>query len=83
MVYDTGTFSLDNPGPFIPPLANLVPEPNRCDPHGDRRPTIPAALAQIGALFKPDGAIDNFCNGACDAAEPFELPLGGRCNPFQ
>jgi hypothetical protein len=62
-------------------LANVIPEANSCDPHGDRRPTIPASLQQISRLFRPGGMIDNFCNGACDAGEPFEIPLFGPCDP--
>jgi hypothetical protein len=86
VMYDTGTFELSRPGPFIPPLANEVPEQNDCDPHGERRPTIPAALEQIGMLFRPGGMIDNYCHDICDAGEGdgFEYPLGipTRCDPF-
>jgi hypothetical protein len=82
-MYDTATFELDQPGPWIPPLANLIPEGNRCDPHGERRPTIPASLQQISRFFRPGGQIDNFCNGTCDAGDPFEIPLGGSCDPTQ
>jgi hypothetical protein len=81
VVYDTATFDLAQPGPWIPALANLIPEANACDPHGDRRPTIPASLQQISRLFRPAGMIDNFCNGACDAGEAFETPLFGPCDP--
>jgi hypothetical protein len=52
LMYDTATFELDQPGPWIPPLANLIPEGNRCDPHGERRPTIPASLQQISRFFR-------------------------------
>lgn len=83
IVYDTATFRLNQPGPWIPPLANLIPASNRCDPHGERRPTIPASLQQISNLFRPGGMIENFCDGTCDAAIPFEVPLGGACDPTQ
>jgi hypothetical protein len=62
----------------------LPPESNHCDPHGDRRPTIPAALQQILQLFRPGGMVDNYCHDACDAGDAFEFPLGiaTRCDPF-
>jgi hypothetical protein len=81
IVYDTATFSLADPGPWIPPLANLIPQSSPCDPHGDRRPTIPASLQQISNFFRVGGRIENYCNGACDAGEAFEIPLGGPCDP--
>jgi hypothetical protein len=81
IVYDTATFDLDQPGAWIPPLANLIPESSSCDPHGERRPTTPASLQQISRFFRPGGLIENFCNGACDAGEPFEIPLTGPCDP--
>ena len=81
-MYDTGAFELDNPvdQPFIPPLANLQPQPNRCDPHG-RQALIPAAQRQIAAFLRPGGQVENFCNGICDADGPDELPNGDsqRC----
>ena len=83
VMYDTATFELSQPGPWIPPLANLIPESNPCDPHGDRRPTIPASLQQVSHFFRPDGVIDNFCHDTCDAGDTFETPLGGRCDPTQ
>lgn len=81
VMYDTATFDLAQPGPWIPALANLIPEGSSCDPHGDRRPTTPASLQQISRFFHPGGLIDNFCNGACDAGEPFEIPFFGPCDP--
>ncbi len=85
VVYDTGSFDLANPAhePFVPPLANLQAIPNRCDPHG-LRGLIPASLLQLIAFLQPDGEIENFCNGDCDAAEPIELPFGADapCNPL-
>jgi hypothetical protein len=83
VMWDTGTFDLAQPGDHIPPLSNLIPEPNDCDPHGERRPTIPASLRQVARFFRPGGLIENFCNGPCDAGESLELPLGGRCDPFR
>jgi hypothetical protein len=84
VMYDTGSFDLNNPShaPFIPPLANLQPTPNRCDPHG-LQGTIPAFLDQLFTFLQPGGQIRNFCNGRCDAAEPFELPDGADrpCDP--
>ena len=82
-MYDTATFELSQPGPWIPPLANLIPESNHCDPHGERRPTIPASLQQVSHFFRPDGVIENFCHDTCDAGDAFEIPLGGRCDPTQ
>jgi hypothetical protein len=64
-----------------PALANLIAESNPCDPHGERRPTIPASLQQISRFFHLDGLIENFCNGACDAGEQLAIPLGGPCDP--
>ncbi len=84
VVYDTGSFDLDDPedAPFVPPLANQQAEPNRCDPHG-LRGFIPASLRQLIGFLQPDGLIENFCNGDCDAAEPLELPFGldAPCDP--
>lgn len=85
VMYETGSFRLDNPAhaPFIPPLANLQAEPNRCDPHGVQG-FIPAALRQTAAFLTPGGVVLNFCNGRCDAAEPDELPFGRDvpCDPL-
>ncbi len=84
-IYDTGSFNLNNPAhaPFIPPLANLAPTPSCCDPHG-LRGYIPASIQQLKAFLVPGGMITNFCNGICDAAEPFELPYGDAtpCDPL-
>jgi hypothetical protein len=85
VVYDTGSFDPENPAhaPFIPPLVNLAGEPNRCDPHG-RRGFIPASVEQLLGFLRPGGEIENFCNGLCDAAEPFEIPFGddAPCDPL-
>lgn len=84
VVYDTGSFDLANPAhaPFIPPLANLAPTPNECDPHGFSS-LSPAALRQLAGFFRPGGVLENFCNGACDAQEPLEIPYGAErpCDP--
>ena len=86
IVYDTGAYQVEAPSEvFIPPPANqpASQEDNRCDPHGVRF-TIPASLAQVLQFFEPEGAIENFCEGACDAAEALELPGGLEvpCDPF-
>jgi hypothetical protein len=91
VVYDTGGFDLSNPAdaPFIPPLANLMAQPNRCDPH-PRQAFIPAAIQQFLTFMQPGGKIENFCNGLCDAdatldasGEFLELPFGQpRCDPL-
>jgi hypothetical protein len=88
--YDTGSFDLDNPehAPFIPPLANLQAQPNRCDPHG-RQGLIPASLEQLKTFFADDGVV-NYCTGPgdlCDAdaspGAPSELPFGEpACDPL-
>ena len=85
IMYDAGSFTLAQPGPWIPPLANLISEENRCDPHGDRRPTIPASLQQVATFLEPDGVIENFCHDACDAGDAYESPLGifRRCDATQ
>jgi hypothetical protein len=84
VVYDTGSFDVTDPAdqPFIPPLANLQPVPNGCDPHA-RRLTIPASLEQLAHFLQPGGRIENFCTGLCDAAEPLEIPGGqdAPCDP--
>jgi hypothetical protein len=68
VAYDTGSFDLADPAHerFIPPLANLAAEPDGCDPHA-RRGLIPASLRQLAAFLRPGGAIENFCDGLCDA----------------
>ncbi|MBI4517868.1 MAG: hypothetical protein HY699_18835 [Deltaproteobacteria bacterium] len=85
VVYDTGSFDLSNPehAPFVPPLANLQPEPNPCDPHG-LRGFIPASIEQLLHFLQPGGEIVNFCDGTCDAGGPRELPFGAAapCDPL-
>ncbi len=88
--YDTGSFDLQNPAhaPFVPPLANLQPRSNRCDPHG-RQGFIPASLEQLKTFFA-DGGIVNYCTGpggVCDTVSSpgavSELPFGQpACNPL-
>jgi hypothetical protein len=36
-------------------------------------------------FFRPDGVIENFCDGACDAGIAIEFPFGvpQRCDPFR
>lgn len=84
--YDAGAFDPNNPlhVPFIPPLRNLPPELNGCDPHG-RQAFIPAAIEQLFGFMTPGGEVSNFCNGLCDAGEPYELPFGGArpCDPLR
>lgn len=84
--YDAGAFDPSNPAhrPFIPPLANVQPVINRCDPHG-RQAFTPAAIDQLFEFLRPDGQVVNFCNGLCDAGEPYELPFGGArpCDPLE
>jgi pimeloyl-ACP methyl ester carboxylesterase len=86
VVYDTGSFDVENPAhrPFIPPLENNPPTRNRCDPHG-LRALIPASLDQLVTFFTPEGRIENFCaDGVCDASEPNERPFGASavCDPL-
>lgn len=85
VVYDTGSFDLDNPEhqPFIPPLANLQAEPNDCDPHG-LRGFIPASIEQLAEFFRPGGMVVNFCHDLCDAGDPSEIPFGADepCDPL-
>lgn len=82
--YDAASFDHNDPdqAAFIPPITNLQPVINHCDPHG-RQAYIPAAIDQLFAFLQPGGEVLNFCNGLCDAAEPKELPFGGRkpCRP--
>ncbi len=83
--YDTGSFDPNNPAdaPFIPPLANLQPQPNHCDPH-ELQAFIPAALQQMLTFLQPGGQVVNYCNGLCDAGDPTEIPYGNAtpCNPL-
>jgi hypothetical protein len=83
--YDAGVFDPNDPvqSTFIPPLTNVQPVANRCDPHG-RQAYIPAAIEQLFEFLRPGGEVRNFCDGACDAALPFEQPFNGErpCNPF-
>jgi hypothetical protein len=85
VIYDTGSFNLNNlaHAAFIPPLANLAPTPNCCDPHPIRG-YIPASLDQLQAFLRPGGTIANFCNGLCDAGQPNEIPFGNAkpCDPL-
>lgn len=84
VLYDTGGYVPGEDDAFIPPLANRPPDDDGggCNPHG-RVATIPAALRQLVEFLTPTGAVSNYCNGACDAAEPLELPNGEteRCDP--
>lgn len=83
VMYNTGAFDLFNPAhqTFIPPLSNLIPS-SVCDPHGDR-PRIPDGIRMLVNFLQPDGQIENFCNGLCDAGEPQEIANGAEqpCNP--
>ncbi len=83
VMYDSGAFDLFDPAhePFIPPLANVIPSAV-CDPHG-ARPRIPAGIRQLAAFLQPDGQVENFCNGDCDAGEPDEIADGADepCDP--
>ena len=84
VLYDTGGYVIGEDDDFIPPLANRPPadDGGGCNPHG-RVATIPAALRQLVEFLTPTGAVYNFCNDLCDAAEPLELPNGEpeRCDP--
>jgi hypothetical protein len=82
VLYDTGYFDIFDPAydPFLPPLANLIPS-SKCDPHGLPRLSIPASVEQLGAFLRPGGKIFNFCDGACDAGAPNELPAPA-CDPL-
>jgi pimeloyl-ACP methyl ester carboxylesterase len=85
VMYDTGVFDPSNPAhvPFIPPLANVQPVENGCDPHR-RQAFTPVAIEQLFEFLRPDGEVVNFCNGLCDAGEAAELPYGGLrpCDPL-
>ena len=58
VVYDTGSFDVENPAhrPFIPPPQNRPPFRNRCDPHG-LRGMIPASIDQLLGFLTPDERI--------------------------
>jgi hypothetical protein len=85
VVYDTGSFDPQNPAhtPFIPPLTNDQAQLNRCDPHA-RQLAIPASIEQMLGFLQPDGVVENFCNGLCDAGDPSEIPFGAvvPCDPL-
>lgn len=80
ILYDPGAFDILNPlhVPEFPALANVIPT-NTCDPHNGPR-NIPAAIRSLINFLQPDGEIENFCDGLCDAAEPLEIPNGGNCD---
>lgn len=89
VIYDTGAFDIFDPAqndpsldpPLIPPLANVVPS-GRCDPHAARL-LIPASLDQQLEFLRPNGTIQNFCDGICDGAVPSEWPGGTPpCDPL-
>jgi len=84
VLYDTGGYVVGVHDDFIPPLANQPPadDGGGCNPHG-RAAVIPAALLQLVDFLTPDGVVENFCNGLCDAAEPLEIPYGEAvpCTP--
>jgi pimeloyl-ACP methyl ester carboxylesterase len=89
VVYDTGSYDVDNPAhrPFIPPLGNRPPlvDDNRCDPHPIRG-LIPASIDQLRGFLEEGGRIENFCaDGRCDASEPNEIPFGAAepCDPLE
>lgn len=85
VMYDSGAFDLFNPAhaPFIPPLSNQIPS-SVCDPHG-ARPAIPAGIRQLANFLRPDGQIENFCDGDCDAGVPDEIAGGAAtpCDPLK
>jgi len=85
VIYDTGSFDISKPlhDAFIPPLTNLAPVRNCCDPHPIRG-YIPASVEQLRAFLKPGGTIVNHCDGLCDAGEPAEIPFGNAkpCDPL-
>ncbi len=84
VMYNTGSFDLFNPAhqQFIPPLTNLIPS-GVCDPHG-ARPNIPDGIRMLANFLQPDGQVENFCNGPCDAGEPDEIANGAAapCDPL-
>lgn len=81
VLYDTGSYVPGEDDAFIPPLANRpAPEDdNECDPHG-LRGFIPASIQQLTSFLRPGGVVENFCDGACDASRPLEIP-GGMATP--
>lgn len=85
VMYDSGAFDIFDPAhqPFIPPLSNLIPS-GVCDPHG-ARPAIPAGIRQLVDFLRPDGQIENFCDGDCDAGIPDEIAGGAAmpCDPLK
>jgi hypothetical protein len=82
VIYDIGYFDIFDPAhePFLPALANVIPS-SKCDPHGLPRLSVPASVDQLGAFLRPGGRIFNFCDGACDAGSPHELPAAS-CDPL-
>jgi hypothetical protein len=84
VVNDFGAFDPANPAhePFIPPLTNVQPVCNGCDPHIPSPIEVESARQQILGFLQPAGEIESFCNGVCDGGDPSELPLGVRCDPL-
>jgi len=69
--YNAGSLDPNNPlhAPHIPPNSNLqiaAGLSGKCDPHG-RQAFIPASVRQLLVFMQPGGAIENYCNGLCDA----------------
>jgi hypothetical protein len=83
VMYDTGAFDLFESAHqvHIPPLANTIPT-EVCDPHSDRR-NIPAAIRQLANFLRPEGRVENFCDGDCDSSVPDEIRNGDTpCDPL-
>jgi len=93
VTFTTGALDPNDPAhlPHIPPIGNKqIPAglAGRCDPHGESIFT-PAAVRQLLAFLQPDGQVQNFCNGICDADQTLlpgglrlETPRGrAPCNP--
>jgi hypothetical protein len=84
VLYDSGALDIRDPSDVthIPRLTNEIVEDSKCDPHG-ARPAIPAGGEQLIRFLQPGGVIENFCNGLCDAGEPFEIASGADtpCSP--
>lgn len=60
----TGSAMVEANGGYPPiPTTNVPPADN--DAHGQMR-GLPAIQAQIDAFLRPDGNVQNFCNGPCD-----------------